>query len=126
VVRDNAQLDIRAGRFALAERELDRVLGASPGDPVAHVYHGDLNRLEAQRAGNAAEASELSRKARASYERAATLDPRYADPYRQLGLLYYQEKDNARAREAFRRYLALEPDAADAARIRAYVTELER
>lgn len=126
VVRDNAQLDIRAGRFALAERQLDRVLAVAPGDPIAHVYHGDFYRLQAQRAANAAEASELSRKARASYERAAALDPNYADPYRQLGLLYYEEKDNARAREAFRRYLALNPGAADAARIRAYVAELER
>jgi predicted Zn-dependent protease len=125
VVRENGELDIRAGRFALAERALDRVLVASPGDAVAHVYHGDFYRLQAQRASNAAEASELARKARASYERAAALDPSSADPHRQLGLLSYQEKDNARAREAFRRYLTLKPDAADAARIQAYVSELE-
>jgi beta-barrel assembly-enhancing protease len=126
VVRENAQLDIRAGRFALAQRQLDRVLAASPTDPIAHVYYGDLYRLQAQRTVSATAAPELDAKALASYQRAATLDPGYADPYRQLGLLYYGEKDTARAREAFQRYLALKPDAPDAARVRDYLVDLER
>ena len=43
-----------------------------------------------------------------------------------VGFLYYQQKDTDRAREAFRKYLALKPDAPDAKRIREYLVELER
>ncbi|PYM51115.1 MAG: hypothetical protein DME14_03735, partial [Candidatus Rokuibacteriota bacterium] len=58
--------------------------------------------------------------------RSADLDPAFPDPFRQLGFLYYQQKDTERAREAFRKYLALKPDAPDAKRIREYLVELER
>jgi len=49
-----------------------------------------------------------------------------AEPHRQLGFLYYQQKDNVRAREAFERYLTLKPDASDAGRIKDYLVELAR
>jgi predicted Zn-dependent protease len=126
VVRDNAQLDIRAGRFTLAQRQLDRVLAITPKDPIAHLSYGDLYRLQSQRAKTMADKDDLARKALASYERAAALDPTYPDPFRQLGFLYYQQKDTARARDAFRTYLALKPDAPDARRIKEYLVELER
>ena len=50
VVRDNARMDIAAGRFPLAQKQLDRVLAITPKDPVTHLYYGDLYRLQAQRA----------------------------------------------------------------------------
>jgi predicted Zn-dependent protease len=126
VVRENAWLDVRAGRFALARRQLDRVLAVRPDDPVAHLYYGDLHRLEAQRAGPADERTAGMRGAREHYERSAALDPAYAEPFRELGLLYYQANEPAKARAAFERYLTLEPDAPDARRIREYVVELAR
>ncbi|MEK7363008.1 MAG: M48 family metalloprotease, partial [candidate division NC10 bacterium] len=49
VVRENAALDIRAGRFNLAKAQLDRVLAITPRDPVAHLYYGDLYRIQSQR-----------------------------------------------------------------------------
>jgi predicted Zn-dependent protease len=126
VVRDNAAEDIRAGRFALAQRQLDRVLAASPDDALAHVSYGDLHRLRAQRMRDAERRRQAAARALASYEKAVELDPALADPHRQLGLLYFQEQDSARAREAFERYLALKPDAPDAPRIREYLAELSR
>jgi predicted Zn-dependent protease len=126
VVRENAQLDVRAGRFALAQEQLDRVLGLTPKDPLAHLYQGDLHRLRAQRARAAAEKDELARKALGSYERAAELDPAMPEPHRQLGLLYYQQKDAPAAKAAFQKYLALKPDAPDARRIKEYIVELDR
>jgi predicted Zn-dependent protease len=126
VVRENAQLDIRAGRFDVAQKQLDRVLAITPKDPIAHLYQGDLYRLRAQRAKSTADKAEYARKARDSYERSTALDPALPDPYRQLGFLYYQEKDTARAKDAFDRYLALKPDAPDARRIKEYIVELER
>lgn len=126
VARENAHLDIRAGRFGLAERQLERVLALTPNDPRAHLYYGDLYRLQAQRARTPEEKAEHARKALQRYERAAALDPGFPDPFRQLGLLYYQQKDPARARAAFEKYLALKRDAPDAARIKEYLLELER
>jgi predicted Zn-dependent protease len=126
VVRENAYEDIRAGRFAVAQRQLDRVLAITPRDPVAHVYYGDLHRLQSQRAREATQKSQSAALALASYEKAVALDPTLPEPYRQLGFLYYQQKDNARAREAFQKYLALKPDANDARRIKEYMVELDR
>src|SRR5262249_38792019 len=52
-----------------------------------------------------------------SYQKSIGLEPGLADAYRQLGLLYYEQKDSARARDAFAKYLALRPDAPDARRV---------
>jgi predicted Zn-dependent protease len=126
VVRENAYEDIRLGRFGLAARQLDRVLTATPDDPVAHLYYGDLYRLRAQRAKSAAEAGADAQRARERYQRAAELDPAYPDPWRQLGFLYFQQKDRAGARTAFEKYIELKPDAPDVRRIKEYLAELER
>ena len=125
VVRENARLDIQAGRFALAADQLDRVLAVAPRDPVAQLYCGDLYRLRSQRTQSAAEAADWARQAIDRYEGAARLDPAYADPFRQLGLLYYQQQEIAQARAAFGQYLALKPDAPDAERVAEYLAELD-
>jgi len=126
VVRENAALDIRAGRFNLARAQLDRVLALTPRDPTAHLYYGDLYRIQAQRARALADKEAYVRQAIDQYTEAAALDPKYPDPYRQLGFLYYQQDERDRAREAFQTYLALKPDAADARRIKEYLLELDR
>ena len=126
VTRENARLDIQAGRFALAAAQLDRVLTRAPRDAIAQLYYGDLYRLQSQRSRDATERADQERKALERYERAAALDPSYADPFRQLGFLYFQQKDTTRARAAFEKYLALKPGASDTERIRAYLAELGR
>ncbi|OLC17542.1 MAG: hypothetical protein AUH29_01590 [Candidatus Rokubacteria bacterium 13_1_40CM_69_27] len=126
VVRENAYEDIRLGRFALAQRQLDRVLTITPRDPIAQLYYGDLHRLQAQRARSLADKAAESQKALERYERSAELDSSFPDPHRQLGFLYYQQKDRERAKAAFEKYLALKPDAPDAKRIKEYLLELDR
>ena len=126
VVRENAYEDIRMGRFALARKQLDRVLAITPNDPMAHLYYGDLHRLQGQRAKSVADKEAEAARALQRYERAAELDPKFPDPYRQLGFLYYQQKAPAKARAAFEKYLELKPDAADARRIKEYLVELNR
>ncbi|MBI3031119.1 MAG: M48 family metalloprotease [Candidatus Rokubacteria bacterium] len=126
VVRENAALDIRAGRFNLAKAQLDRVLAITPRDPVAHLYYGDLYRIQSQRARALADKEGLVRRAIEEYAEAARLDPAYPDPFRQLGFLYYQQEERDRSREAFQTYLRLKPDAPDARRIKEYLLELDR
>jgi predicted Zn-dependent protease len=126
VVRENAYEDVRMGRFALARKQLDRVLALTPNDPMAQLYYGDLHRLQGQRARSVADKDAEGGRALQRYERAAELDPTFPDPYRQLGFLYYQQKDMAKARTAFEKYLELKPDAPDARRIKEYLVELKR
>src|SRR2546425_820517 len=121
-----ARLDIRAGRFKLAQAQLDRVAVITPKDPTLHLYYGDLYRLQSQRARSVADKDDFAKNALEHYELSAGLDPTFPDPFRQLGFLYYQQKDAERARDAFKKYLALKPDAPDAKRIREYLVELER
>ncbi|HET8577049.1 MAG TPA: tetratricopeptide repeat protein [Methylomirabilota bacterium] len=126
LVRESAALDIRAWRFETAKERLDRVLTRAPNDPIAHLYYGELYRLQAQRVRRLEDSAPLLAQARQSYERAAALDSGYAEPFRQLGLLYYQSKEMEKAKEAFRKYLTLKPDAPDARRVKEYLVELDR
>jgi len=126
VMRENAAEDTRLGRFALARRQLDRVLIEAPADARAYVYYGDLNRLRSQRAESAPERDAELEQARTRYDRALALDPTLADAHRQLGLLYVQQKDVVRARAEFQAYLRLAAGAPDAGRVAEYVRELER
>jgi tetratricopeptide (TPR) repeat protein len=123
VTRENASLELRAGRFRNAEVQLGRVLAVAPADAMAYLYVGDLHRLRAQRVRSVADRDELGRKALAAYERCAALNPDIAEVPRQLGLLYYQLRQIDRAHEAFARYLTLSPNASDAARVREYLRE---
>ena len=49
VVRENASLEMRAGRFRFAQEQLDRALAREPNDARALLYQGDLHRLRSQR-----------------------------------------------------------------------------
>ena len=126
VYLENAYEEIRQARFDLARDQLERVAAAAPDEPRLHLYHGELHRLEAQRATSAAAREVSLVQARSAYERALALDPSLAEAHRQLGLLYFAVRDVARARGELERYLALAPSASDRARIGEYVTELAR
>lgn len=124
--RENAAEDVRLNRYALARRQLDRVLIEAPADARAYVYYGDLNRLRSQRVESAPERDAELEQALARYDRALALDPTLADAHRQRGLLYVQQKDVVRARAEFQAYLRLAAGAPDAGRVAEYVRELER
>jgi beta-barrel assembly-enhancing protease len=126
LLRDNAAEDIRRGRFALARRQLDRVLAAAPTDAMAHLYYGELHRLQAQRATSARGWEAELRRARERYARALALDPALAEAHRELGLLFYQQQDRGRARAELEEYLRRAAGAPDAGRIADYVRELGR
>jgi predicted Zn-dependent protease len=126
VARDNGRLEARAGRFRAAHEQLGRALAVWPADAQAYLALGELLRLRAQRARGAAERDELARRALAAYERSNALDPGQAPVARALGLLYYQQGQRDRAREAFARYVALSPEAPDVPRVREYIAVLER
>ncbi len=118
LVRDNAILDVEAGRYGTAKAALERVLAVTPTDAKAHFYLGELYRKQRKAPADAEQAI-------AAYQRAAECDPSYPDPQRSLGLLYYTSGKKAEARQAFERYLQLKPHADDRQQLREYLLELK-
>ncbi|HSF28955.1 MAG TPA: M48 family metalloprotease [Candidatus Tectomicrobia bacterium] len=117
LVRDNAILDIEAGRYGTAKAALERVLAVAPHDAKAHFYLGELYRKQRKAPADVEQAI-------AAYQKAAEHDPSYAEPQRSLGLLYYTSGKRAEARQAFERYLELKPHADDRQQVREYLLEL--
>ncbi len=117
IVRENALLDIQGGRFNLAQRALDRVLGLTPRDPIAHFYYGEFHRLSEKTA-------EGEERAISRYQMAMQYNPQYPEPFRAIGLIYYGQNKQEEAREALEKYLSLEPKAKDREQIREYLLEL--
>jgi len=118
LVRDNAILDVEAGRYGTAKAALERVLAVAPADAKAHFYLGELYRKQ-RKAPTDVEQAVLA------YQKAAENDPSYPEPQRSLGLLYYTTGRKGEARQAFERYLALKPHADDRQQIREYLIELQ-
>lgn len=123
-VREDARLNLEAGRLDLAAEELEQALAAAPRDPVALTLKGDLER---RRAANAPEKDRRPAEDRAldAYSKAAQADPTYAPPHRELGLIFLKRGEKERAREHLERYLTLAPQAPDARVVRDYLSELQ-
>jgi beta-barrel assembly-enhancing protease len=119
LVRDNAILDVEAGRYGTAKAALERVLAVVPTDAKAHFYLGELYRKQRR------DPADVER-AIAAYQKAAENDPSYPEPQRSLGLLYYTSGKKAEARQAFERYLELKPHADDRQQLREYLIELNQ
>jgi beta-barrel assembly-enhancing protease len=117
LVRENAILDVEAGRYGTAKGALERVLAVVPTDAKAHFYLGELYRKQRKAPADVEQAI-------ASYQKASEYDPTYPEPQRNLGVLYYLSGKKAEARQAFERYLALKPHADDRPQVREYLNEL--
>jgi beta-barrel assembly-enhancing protease len=118
LVRDNAILDIEAGRYGTAKAALERVLAVAPNDAKAHFYLGELYRKQRKAPGDVDQAV-------IAYQKAIEHDPSYPEPLRSLGLLYYTAGRKAEAQQAFERYLELKPYADDRQQLREYLLELK-
>ncbi len=125
LLRDDAVENVRLGRLRTAGAELDKVLSLTPNDPVAHFLDGQIAEKQAAEAKERAAIDGLEDRAIAAYEEAIRLDPRYADPYRAIGILRHRSGDKEKALAAFHRYLELRPEAPDAQQVKDYILELE-
>ncbi|MCW5809216.1 MAG: tetratricopeptide repeat protein, partial [Deltaproteobacteria bacterium] len=65
-----------------------------------------------------------TRGALATFRKVQQTSPGYAPTWRALGLVYEKLGDRASARTAYRRYLAVAPQAPDAAQVRARMEAL--
>jgi predicted Zn-dependent protease len=130
---DNAELDMKRNNFRLARRQIERYFKKASADPRAFFLNGELNRMEwlkpaDKKSRNKRESLDVADKnfaaqAESAYLKAIEFDPAYADSYRGLGLLYYKKKELEKAKEQFKKYLDLQPQAGDADYIRGYLGE---
>ena len=126
VVRDDAALNLEAGRLMIAEDQLARALEWMPEDPESHLLLGRLRQAQAEVETDPALAAERLAEAESALREAIRLDADRPEPHRELGLLLYRAGDRPAACIAFRHYLELAPEGDDAGRFRDYVLELER
>ena len=112
---DNAELDIRQGRFEAARRSVDKYLRVKPDDTRAYFLLGEIYRQRGQ-AGDALNAIKF-------YNRAIFLDPRYAEPHKAIGLIHYKKGQRTLAKRFFESCLQLSPDSPDKAYIQAYLKQ---
>lgn len=114
---DNAVLNLRIGRLETAQAAIEKHLQQQPRTPRAHFLLGEIHRRSRPKEPHI-------QRTIAAYQEAARLDPTYAEPHRELGLLYRAQNRPEQARAEFERYLALSPKAVDAPIIRGYLAEL--
>jgi regulator of sirC expression with transglutaminase-like and TPR domain len=61
-----------------------------------------------------------------AFGNAIQLDPTFAAPWHDVGVVFYELRDVNRAAKAFDRYLQLAPDAPDAAKIKAFLNAVRQ
>jgi tetratricopeptide (TPR) repeat protein len=122
VLKDDARMNLEAGRYQLAEDEVHRALAIIPEDPDALYLLGKIRLARAE--SDLDSADKLREAALGAFLRATEADPDFAPPYREMGLLEFQQDYPEEACHNFLRYLELDPKAEDAPRIRDYVLEL--
>ena len=112
---DNAELDIRQGRYEAARRSVDKYLQIKPDDTRAYFLLGEIYRQRGQ--------AEDALNAIKFYNRAIFLDPTYAEPHKAIGLIHYKKGQRTLAKRFFESCLQLSPDSPDKAYIQAYLKQ---
>lgn len=110
---DNAQLDLRLGRFQVARKGIEKYLRIKPDDTQAYFLLGEIHR---QRGHNSDVRTALS-----YYNRAITLDPSFAAPHKAIGLIHYKKGQHALAKKFFESCLQLSPNSPDKVYIKGYL-----
>lgn len=117
VLLDNAMLDVDERRLDFAARAVERYIAEWPDSAPGYFYSGEIVRCRRE--------ADAPVKAEAAYREAIRLDPSFADPHRELGLLLRAAGKLGEARHEFAAYVALAPKAVDAGIFRGYLKELD-
>jgi predicted Zn-dependent protease len=116
VLLTNARLDLRLGRFDVAQKTVAKYLGMQPNDARAYYLFGEILR-QRNRQDDAGSAVSY-------YEKAISLDPSYPEPHKALGLMHYKEGQRQLAKKFFEACLLLSPNTSDKAYIQGYLKKL--
>ena len=113
LVLDNARLDLRQGRFHIAQRMVKKYLTTKPEDAQAYYLLGEIFRQRGQQNDAGA--------AQKNYEKAISLNPSFPEPHKAMGLIHYKDGEKRLAKKYFESCLLLSPDTADKAYIQGYL-----
>jgi predicted Zn-dependent protease len=112
----NAMANFQKQEYAQAGRALAAAVERNPNDAKARYNLGRV--LWAQ--GGVQNAERVLEELSA----AAQLDPTFAAPWRDIGIVFYELRDGNRAVQALEQYLQLAPDAPEGPKIRAFVNAM--
>jgi predicted Zn-dependent protease len=112
---NNAEMDIRQGRFQMARIAVEKHLRVQPDDSRAYFLLGEIYRQRQQ--------EDDMLKALTYYDRALHLDPSFAAAYKGIGLIHYKEGRRTLARKFFKSCMRLAPDSPDKAYIQGYLKQ---
>ena len=118
VQKENAVANLQSQQYAKAQRGLAAQLERNPNDAQAHYNMGKV--LWAQ--GGAQNAEQVLE----AFGTAIQLEPTFAPPWRDAGVVFYELRDVNRAAKAFERYLQLAPDAPEAPKIKAFLNAVRQ
>jgi len=110
---DNARLDLRRGRFFVAQRTVEKFLTANRDDARAYYLLGEIFRQRGRQDDVAA--------AIKNYERSISLNPSFPEPHKAMGLMHYKDGQKRLAKRYFESCLLLSPDTIDRAYIQGYL-----
>jgi predicted Zn-dependent protease len=113
LVLDNARLDLRQGRFFVAQRTVEKFLAVKPKDARAYYLLGEIFRQRG-RQDDAATAIK-------NYEKSISLNPSFAEPHKAMGLIHFKDGEKLLAKKYFESCLLLAPDTTDKAYIQGYL-----
>lgn len=107
--------EVRLRQFGPSLALLDQLLQGHPHDAEVLFAKGEVHRLRNE--------GEDVTQALQNYERAIATNHAPAEAHRSMGFIYQRRRDYPNARQAFERYLQLQPDADDRDAIRSYISE---
>ena len=113
LVLENARLDLRIGRFYIAQSSVEKYLHRNPDDAGAHYLLGEIFRQQGRQ--------DDTEKAIKQYKKAIALDPSFPAPHKAMGLMHYEEGERRLAQKFFETCLLLAPNAPDKAYIQGYL-----
>ena len=113
LILDNAGLDLRIGRFEIAQRSVEKYLGRNPNDAGAYYLLGEIFRQHGR--------LDDVKNAIKQYETAIALDPSFPAPHKAMGLMHYKGGEQHLAQKFFETCLLLAPEAPDKAYIQRYL-----
>jgi Zn-dependent protease with chaperone function len=112
------QDEIKRGQYEESLLLFGRMLKKDPKDAEVLFARGEVYRLRDE--------SGDTGRALADLDAASNVAGAPAEAFRSLGLVHQQRRDNLNAAKAFQSYLAMAPQAPDAAMVRSYLTELKQ
>ena len=118
VILDNVSLDLKAGRFKIAERGVEKYLTIKPSDPKAYYLLGEICRQRVEQ-------GDLE-KAKEHFQKAISIDPSYPDAHKGIGFIYFKQEEKERAKKSLELYLSLSPGAMDRNYIEEYIRQCDR